>query len=348
MTRYYVCIGHRRRQHPSVRHTPLLITIALLACCLVATLLAGCSTTFTSAEELSGRLLVTGSTALQPLVTSAAKLFMKHHSGVTITVLGGGSKTGLNDVTSGKMYKIDGTNRLYKVDIGDSDIYADPAIYPDPNLTDHIVCVVPFTMIVNPDVHIPSLTKEQIVGIFSTGQYHNWNELGGPDLPITPVVRPSTSGTRDTFRKYILDGRDEKGQLLDKDSSTLVRDTVAQTPGAIGYVSLSWLNNSVRAIDINGSTPTKGNIAAGNYSFWSYEHMYTMGDNTPLLEQFLDFMIEPEVQHEAQNSGYIPIDSMKVQTTESTGVARSGEQRNTSSSLSFVLESEASRHVIQS
>lgn len=272
----------------------------------IGMLLAGCIAAPDVQQTFDGHLLVSGSTALQPLVTEAATLFRKEHPQVNIVVEGGGSISGLQSVTGSKS------------DIGDSDIYADPAIYPDPNLTDHIVCVIPFTMIVNPGINVPSLSQQQIINIFSTGTITNWQQVGGPDLPVIPVVRPPTSGTRATFRKYILGGRDENSthsRLLTTDTSTAVRDTVAHTPGAIGYLALSVLNKSVLPLAIDGYTPTLTNIEAGHYAFWSYEHMYTLGDNNVLARAFLDFMLTPGIQQTAQNMGYIPIANMKLGTT---------------------------------
>ncbi|TMC15319.1 MAG: phosphate ABC transporter substrate-binding protein [Chloroflexi bacterium] len=275
----------------------------LLMSLLIMQLLTGC--TGPDTHELSGHLLIVGSTALQPLASVVRDLFQKQYPQVHIDVQGGGSLQGLNAVTS------------HQADIGDSDVYADPAIYPDPNLTDHIICVIPFTMVVNPEVHIPSLTSQQIIDIFSTGKLHNWSQLGGPDRTIVPVVRPSTSGTRATFRKYILGGRDEKGKLLKTDSSTAVRDTVAQTPGGIGYLALSVLDSSVRAVAIDNYQPTHENIANGHYAYWSYEHMYTLGDSNALISKYLDFMFTPPAQKLAQQLGYIPITEMKIPSTSS-------------------------------
>ncbi len=285
-----------------------LISLSLI----ILMLLVGCGGAANSQSALSGRLRIAGSTALQPLVSAAANLFERQHPQVHIQVDGGGSRAGLAAVTS------------HQADIGDSDIYADPAIYPDPNLTDHIVCVIPFAMVVNPDVTVTSLTRQQIIDIFSTGRINNWSQVGGPDLPIVPVVRPQTSGTRDTFRKYILGGRDEKGKLLQTDSSVTVRETVAHTPGAVGYLALSVLTPAVRVLAIEGAKPTLANIVAGRYIFWSYEHMYTLGDNNPLLSAFLDFMLSAPVQQEAQRLGYIPIAAMNLNgASASQAVTRS-------------------------
>ncbi|MBE3557642.1 MAG: phosphate ABC transporter substrate-binding protein [Ktedonobacteraceae bacterium] len=277
---------------------PILPLISML----VVILFTGCTgPSITPAkEEPGGHILAVGSTALQPLVTAAAEMYQKKYPAVSIEVRGGGSITGLQAVAS------------QKADIGSSDIYADPALYPDPRMTDHIVCVVPFTMVTGPGVTVTSLTRQQIIDIYSTGKIRNWREVGGPDLPIVPIVRPASSGTRATFRKYVLDGRDEIGTLLKNDSSTDVRDKVAHTPGAIGYLGLAYVDSSVRAIAIDGKMATQQNIASGAYTYWSYEHMYTLGDDNALLNSFLDFMLTPEVQQQAQKMGYIPIANMKL------------------------------------
>jgi phosphate transport system substrate-binding protein len=275
----------------------------------VASLLNACSAPVGTSVDVSGHVSVAGSTALQPLVTQAAALFQKQHPSVHIDVAGGGSKVGLQSVTT------------QKADIGNSDIYADPAEYPDPNLTDHLVCVIPFAMIVNPDVNVPSLTHDQIVKIFSTGEITSWKMVGGPDLPIVPIVRPPQSGTRVTFRKYILGGRDEDSKLQVIDSSQTVRDTVAKTPGAIGYLGLSVLDASVHVVAIDGQMPTPANIEGGRYSFWGFEHMYTLGGTSGPVEPFLDFMLTREVQQLAQHLGYIPIADMKLSSGSSATAA---------------------------
>ena len=238
-----------------------------------------------------------GSTALQPLVTQAASLFMQQHPQVHIDVNGGGSVTGLDDVTS------------QKVDIGDSDIYADPATYPDPNLTDHIVCVIPFTMIVSADVPIKNLNISDIINIFATGKYTNWDQIrGGPDLPIVPIVRLPTSGTRATFRRYVLGGLDEQSNLEAINSSQDLVKAVASTPGAIGYLAVSVLDSQVHTVSINGYEANAQNIEDGNYPFWSYEHMYTLNITigSP-VDAFLSFMLTSQVQQQATTLHYISI-----------------------------------------
>lgn len=275
--------------------------VSLAALVIGQAALAGCAQTGVAQTDPQGSITISGSTALLPLVQHAAQLFDQRYIHAHINVSGGGSLHGIQAVTS------------HQVTIGDSDVYADPGTYPDPTLTDHLVAVIPFTMIVNPDVvNVASLKHDQIIGVFSSGQYSDWQQLGGPDLPIMPVVRPPTSGTRLTFRKYVMGGRDEKGIFLKTDSSQTVLTTVATTPGAIGYVALSVLDKTVKPVAIDGVSATATDIEAGRYPFWGYEHMYTLGDGNALTSAFLDYMLTPEIQALAQHLGYIPISQMQV------------------------------------
>ena len=300
-------IQQKRDSSGSYRSVPRLLLMNLL----LAALLAGCGGAMAGSSELTGHILAVGSTALQPLVSTAAGQFQKVHPQVQIEVRGGDSTVGLDEVTS------------QQVDIGDSDIYANRALYPNPDLTDHIVCIIPNAMIVNPDVTVKSLTQQQIIDIFSTGKIRNWSQIGGPDMPVVLVAQDIASGTRDTFRKYILGGRDETGSLLQTKSSVNERDTVAQTPGAIGYLALSVLTSQVKTIAIDGQTPTEENIVAGRYAFWSYEHMYTLGNTNDTLAAFLDFMLTPTVQQQAQKMGYLP-SSIMMQASVSRASTQNG------------------------
>jgi phosphate transport system substrate-binding protein len=266
---------------------------------LIGVILTSCSFSTSTSTALNGKLTLAGSTALQPLATQAAILFEQANPQLHIQVNGGGSLAGLSAVTS------------HQVDIGNSDVYADPAIYPDPNLTDHLVCVIPFVMIVNRDVPLENLRNQDIIDIFSSGKVTNWQQLGGPNLQIVPVVRPATSGTRATFRKYILAGRDEIGTLLKTDSSQTVLETVSSTPGAIGYIAVPVVTNQVRVVAIDGQLPSRASIENGGYVFWGFEHMYTDGD-TSTIAAFLSYMLSPTVQQLAQQLGYIPISDMNL------------------------------------
>ncbi|EOS56285.1 phosphate ABC transporter substrate-binding protein [Paenibacillus barengoltzii] len=257
-------------------------------------------------SELSGSILAVGSSALQPLVDQASKKFMDQNPNVSIQVQGGGSGTGLTQVSGGQ------------ADIGNSDVFAEEKLdaAQASELVDHQVAVVAMAAVVNPDITVDNLTKDQLVQIF-TGKITNWKDLGGPDQAIQIVNRPSSSGTRATFEKYALGTKTEdlQGSIQEASSGT-VKKLVGETPGAIGYLALSYLDDTVKAVKYEGVDATEENVANGTYPVWAYEHMYTKGEPNDVVKAFLDYMVSSDVQGDngdVVELGYIPISKMQVE-----------------------------------
>lgn len=253
-------------------------------------------------EELSGSILAVGSSALQPLVDEASKKFMDENPKVSIQVQGGGSGTGLTQVSGGQS------------DIGNSDVFAEEKLEAGPaaELVDHQVAVVAMAAVVNPAVGVDNLTKDQLVKIFS-GEVKNWNEVGGADQAIQIVNRPSSSGTRATFEKYALGTKTEDLEgSIQEDSSGNVKKLVAETPGAIGYLALSYLDDSVQTVKYEGVEANEDNVANGTYPVWAYQHMYTKGEPTGAIKAFLDYMVSDAVHENIVELGYIPVSKMEV------------------------------------
>jgi len=252
------------------------------------------------AQQLSGNITAVGSTAMQPLVEQAATQFMAKNPNVKIVVQGGGSGTGLTQVSQGA------------ATIGNSDIFVEEKSGVDASqLVDNQVCVVGMAAVINPAINIDNLTKQQLVDIF-TGKTTNWKSVGGPDQKVVLVNRPKASGTRSTFKKYALGGVEEAAGI-EEDSSGTVRKIVKETPGAIGYEALSYLDGSIKAVKLDGVEPNKENITAGKYPVWAYEHSYTKGKPDAATEAFMKFMMSDDVQKTIiPQLGYIPSTEMKV------------------------------------
>lgn len=246
-------------------------------------------------DDLSGTVTASGSTALQPLVEAAAAKFMELHPNAMVTVQGGGSGTGLSQVSDGA------------VNIGNSDVFAEEKLDADKAkaLADHQVVAQGFTTIAHKDVGVDSLTKQQLKDIFS-GKITNWKDVGGKDQAVVVVNRPTSSGTRATFVKVALDGQEPvEGNTLTEDSNGTVLKTVAETPGAISYLGLAYLNDTVKALKLDGVEPTVDNIVAGKYPIWSWGHMYTKGEPTGAVKAFMDFMTTDDVAKIAKTKNYI-------------------------------------------
>lgn len=257
----------------------------------------------TPKTDISGSITAVGSSALQPLVEKAAQNFMDTNKKAKIQVQGGGSGTGLTQVQQGG------------ADIGNSDIFADEKLTPEQakELVDHKVCVVGFATVANKKVKVDNLTKQQLIDIF-TGKVTNWKEVGGDDMKIVIVNRPKSSGTRATFKKYALDGKEEaEGKALTEDSSGTVLKTIADTEGAISYLALSYVNDTVKPLKLDGIEAKVENITSGKYPIWAYEHMYTKGEAKGLTKTFLDYMMTEDVQKKLiPEMGYISTSDMKV------------------------------------
>ncbi len=259
-----------------------------------------------SSSQASGKLTVGGSTALQPLATAAAEQFQNDNPNAVINVQGGGSGTGLTQVAAGAF------------DIGMSDKFAEAQDGIDAKaLVDHQVAVVGMAAVVNPDTGITNISKADLIKVF-TGQVTNWKDVGGKDQKIVLVNRPDGSGTLATFQQFALDGKTPAKSSLTTDASDTVKQDVIKTPGAIGYLALSYISKSdkgqINTVSLDGVAPTPDNIYSGKYPVWAYEHMYTKGQATGLAKTYIDYMLSDAIQSGLlTQQGYLPASKMTVQ-----------------------------------
>lgn len=242
---------------------------------------------------VTGSVTAAGSTALQPLVDAAAKQYVKACSGSTITVNGGGSGTGLSQVAQGS------------IQIGNSDVTAASKLStPDANsLVDHIVARQGWIVVTNKDVTgVTNLTTQQNIDVW-TGRVTNWKAVGGPDLPIVLIFRPSSSGTRSTFKKLVLGGATEAtgGQTLTEDSNGAVTAAISKTDGAISVIGFAYYNDPankslLNGLQLDGVDATVANVSNASYKLAADGHMYTKGQPSGLTAAFLGYMLGADVQ----------------------------------------------------
>jgi phosphate transport system substrate-binding protein len=242
---------------------------------------------------VTGSITTSGSTALQPLIQDAATAYAAACPGATITVNGGGSGTGLSQVAQGA------------VQIGESDVLAGSklATADADKLVDHVVARQGWIVVTNKGVTgVTNLTTQQNVDVW-TGKDTNWNQVGGPDLPIVLIFRPQSSGTRATFKKIVLAGAAEAtgGQTLTEDSNGAVTAAVTKTNGAVSVIGFSYYNDPankplLNGLQLDGVDATIANVGTGTYKLSGDGNLYTLGQATGLTAAFLDFMMGPQVQ----------------------------------------------------
>ncbi|MDO8963296.1 MAG: phosphate ABC transporter substrate-binding protein [Coriobacteriia bacterium] len=264
----------------------ILVAVAVLAPAF------GCAPKATGAAQTE--LTVTGSTTILPIAEVAAEMFHEQHADLRVLVAGVGSSAGIESVSKGTS------------DIGTSSRDLKPEEAPL-GLVDTPIAFDAIAVIVNPSNPVSSLTKAQVAAIFE-GRISRWSEVGGPDLPIGLVNRDEASGTREAFSKIVLDKKpfDPKAAVLP--GTGQVRSVVADSPTAIGYISLGFADASVKTLVIDGVAATEGTVADGTYPISRILHFFTLGQPNQLSKRYIDFVLSDAVQEGVvRDAGFIPI-----------------------------------------
>jgi len=252
-----------------------------------------------ASDDLAGQVQMAGSTTVQPLAEVLAEAFMAENPEVKIEVQGGGSSVGITSAGEGT------------VDIGNaSRNVKDFELEAFPGLQVFTIAYDGIAIVTNPDHDLPSLTIDQVKGIFS-GEITNYAEVGGPDAEIVVVSREEGSGTRAAFEELVMAFGDEASLITEKallqQSNGQIRTTVSTTPNSIGYLSFGFLDESVNAVSIDGVEPTMENVKAGAYAIYRPLNMLTNGAPNDLAQVFLDFILS-EAGQAIVAEDYITVD----------------------------------------
>ena len=245
--------------------------------------------------DLSGSISMVGSTSMEKLANALSEAFMEKYPDVTVTAEFVGSGAGVEAVTNGTA-DIGNSSRRLK----DEEKAA--------GVVENVVAIDGIAVCVDPANEVANLTKEQLTNIYN-GTVTNWKEVGGADEPIIVIGREAGSGTRGAFEELVdlVDGCKYANEL---DSTGAVIAKVASTPGAIGYASLDALDDSVKALSLEGVEATAENIKAGNYFLSRPFVMATKGEiseQNDLVQAWFDFVLGDEGQQVASEVGLITV-----------------------------------------
>ena len=288
------------------------LTKVLTASFLAAGVLAGCSTSQTEASKeavpesrtaqsqiaentaaLEGTITMAGSTSMEKLANAAAESFMAKYPKVTVTAEFTGSSAGIEAVLAGT------------VDIGNSSRNLKDS-EKEAGAVENIVAIDGIAVITDKENTVTDITSEDLAKVY-TGEVTNWSELGGSDQPIVAIGREAGSGTRDAFEE-LLEVKDACKYAQELDSTGAVLAKVAATPGAIGYVSLDVVNDTVIGVKIDGVEPTEQEILAGNYLLQRPFVMATKGeikDQNEVVKAWFDYIGSEEGKAVIQKVGLI-------------------------------------------
>jgi len=244
-------------------------------------------------------ITICGSTTVLPVATRAAEEFMDMHEDVSISIRGGGSGVGIAALIDGRIDIADASRPIKTKELK---VARERGINPVAN----VIANDGIAVVVHPNNTVTELDITAVKAIY-TGEIANWKELGGPSMPIVVVSRDVASGTFEVFKKLVLRGAKVKDGALMLASNKAVATTVAQTPGAIGYIGLGFLSEDVKALKIEGVTPSPETVKSEEYKLARPLFMYTNGKPKGLVKNFINFILSPQGQAIVKEVGYVPV-----------------------------------------
>ena len=253
-------------------------------------------TTEAAGAELSGSISMSGSTSMEKFGNALAESFHGEIPGCDrLQSEFTGSSAGVEAALSGAS-DIGNSSRNLK----DEEKSA--------GAVENIVAIDGIAVAVDPKNTVTDLTKDQLISIY-TGEVKNWSDLGGENMPIVVVGREAGSGTRGAFEE-ILGVEDKCVYANELDSTGAVMAKVASTPGAIGYISLDAVDDSVIALKLEGAAPSAETIKSGEYFLSRPFVMATKGEiseQNELVKALFDYVYSEEGQELAASVGLITV-----------------------------------------
>lgn len=245
-----------------------------------------------------------GSDSVLPLAQQEAENYLKQNSGKSVSVTGGGSGVGIAALMEGttdiamssRKMKLDEKMKLQQA--GKSPI-------------EKTIAYDALAVVVNPKNKVSQLTRQQLEDIF-TGKITSWKQVGGDDMKIVVYSRETSSGTYEFFKESILKNKNYMASVLSMPATGAIIQSVSQTPGAIGYVGLAYLNGSVKSLKVSYDgktfvTPSYANAKNKSYPVVRPLFFYYDKSKEASVKPFVDYILSSEGQVTVKQVGYIDV-----------------------------------------
>lgn len=251
-----------------------------------------------------------GSDTIVNLALAWAEAYREVRPDVRISVTGGGSGTGLAALVNGT---VDIANASREIKPEEIDAVEANGATP----IEFVIARDAIAIIVHPENPVSELTMQQLSDIYS-GEITNWSQVGGEDRPIVRLSRETNSGTHVYFLEEVLRLGDESDLLFSRDtlllpSSEVISAEVRQNPNAIGYDGLGYVTDDLKVIAVAAEPgspyvlPSAETVNTGAYPIARDLFMYTAGEPTGAVKEYLDWILSPEAQEIVIALGFVPV-----------------------------------------
>ena len=280
--------------------------IALLLAAMLTLALAACgsknndnantdtNTNDNTSTAVTGTVATDGSTSMEKVIGALSESFMANNADTTVTYNPTGSGSGITAVQEGTC-DIGLSSRALK----DEEKAA--------GLKETVLAYDGIAIIVHPDNPVSDLSVEQLAKLY-TGEITNWKDVGGNDAEVVLIGREAASGTRDGFES--ITGTKDKCQYRQELTSTGdVITAVSQNPDAIGYASLASVKDSVKALNVDGVTPSEATVKDGSYKVQRPFVLVTMEGKelSPAAQAFFDYAISSDAASIIAKAGAVAV-----------------------------------------
>jgi len=246
-----------------------------------------------STADLSGKLTLNGSTSMAKVCQALGEAFSAKYPNVTVEKGGTGSGDAAKAVSAGTAL------------IGDLSRAMKPEEKPDDYEIVQIA-IDGIAIAVNKDNKVTALTSDQITKIF-TGVITNWKDVGGSDQKITVLGREAASGTRDGFETMFKAAKKCK-YAAELSSTGEVVTKVSSDKGAVGYVSLDSVNETIKAVDVDNVKANEENIVNKTYKAQRpFIEIYKKGTDSDLVKAWFEFVKSDEGQAVIKKTGLVTV-----------------------------------------